>query len=242
MPFPSEPLVLRGGCNCTAVRWRMSLPDASERVANPYHTPGTNIGDIRLPTAVVCHCDGCRQATGSLGAYGFTSDMALLELSILSKASMPNREKNNDDETRPPYVLAASLMDDPTVVNSGGLWLMHYESSPKRDRWFCGRCGTQIAIAASKDAIPPEWGWPRVVNIWAGTMDRNLLENDWCRPDHIMDCSIAIPWIRDYVKHGAKDAQEHPFIMIDWHMTDDFRPHIEMLNQMGVNLNVTMWK
>jgi hypothetical protein len=188
MPFPSDPLVLHGGCNCTAVRWRMSL-----RAANPYHTPGTDIGDVRLPTAVVCHCDGCRQATGSLGAYGFTSDMALLELSILPRASMPDREKSKDDETRPPFVPAASLMDEPTAAGLDDLWLMHYESSPKRDRWFCGRCGTQMAIAASKDTIPAEWGWPRVVNIWAGTTDRNLLENDWCRPDHIMDCSIAIP-------------------------------------------------
>lgn len=156
MPLPSEPLVLRGGCNCTAVRWRMSLPEASKRVANPYHTPGTDVGDIRLPTAVVCHCDGCRQAMGALGAYGFTSDMALLELSLLPKSTLPDREKGKDDETRPPYVPAASLLDDPSVVDRGDLWLTHYESSPKRHRLFCGRCGTQIAIAASKDSIPPE--------------------------------------------------------------------------------------
>lgn len=242
MPLPSEAIVLRGGCNCTAVRWRMSLPDASKRVAHPYHTPGTDIGDVRLPTAVVCHCDGCRQATGALGAYGFTSDMALLELSILPRVIIPNREKNQKDEARPPYVPAISLMDDPTVANLEGLWLMHYESSPKRDRYFCGRCGTQIGVAASKDSVPPEYGWPRVVNLWAGTTDRDLLENDWCRPDHVTDCSIAIPWIRDYVKNGAKSAEEHPFMMFDWHMTDDFRPHIEMLNQMGFNLKVTMWK
>jgi len=126
MPFPSEPLVLRGGCNCTAVRWRMSLPDASKRVANPYHTPGTNIGDLRLPTAVICHCDSCRRAMGSLGAYGFTSDMALLELSILSRTSVPDREKCEDDETRRPCIPAANLMDDPTVISLDNLWLMHY--------------------------------------------------------------------------------------------------------------------
>lgn len=241
MPFPSEPLTLRGGCNCTAVRWRMSLPDASKRVDNPYHTPGTSIGDLRLPTAVVCHCDGCRRATGSLGAYGFTSDMALLELSILPRGTVPDQREIQDDDARPSYVPAENLMDSDTK-QLDTLWLTHYESSPKRHRWFCGRCGTQIAIAPSKDAIPPEFGWPRVVNIWAGTTDRNLLENDWCRPDHINNCSVAIPWVRDHVRNGAKDSEEHPSFMIDWHMTDDIRPHIEMLNAMGMNLNVTMWK
>ncbi|PCG92904.1 Hypothetical protein PENO1_086190 [Penicillium occitanis (nom. inval.)] len=74
-----------------------------------------------------------------------------------------------------PVFSAASLMDDdPKQLDT--LWLMHYESPPKRHRWFRGRCGTQIAIAASKDAFPPELGWPRVVNIWTGTTDRDLLE------------------------------------------------------------------
>lgn len=81
-----------------------------------------------------------------------------------------------------------------------------------------------------------------MVNIWAGTTDRNLLENDWCRPDHIMNCSITIPWVRDHVRNGAKDSGEHPSMMIDWHMTDDIRPHIEMLNAMGMNSNITMWE
>ena len=98
MPFPSEPLTLRGGCNCTAVRWRMLLPEASRRVANPYHTPEASMGDLRLPTAVICHYDGCRRATGSLGAYGFTSDMALLELSILPRTTVPNQHESQDDE------------------------------------------------------------------------------------------------------------------------------------------------
>jgi hypothetical protein len=106
----------------------------------------------------------------ALVGLGFTSDMALLKLSILSRASMPDREKSKDDKMRAPYVPAASLMDDPTVVGLDDLWLMHYESSPKQGWWFCGRCGTQIAITASKDTIPPDWGWPRVVNLWGGTV------------------------------------------------------------------------
>jgi hypothetical protein len=177
----------------------MSLPEASKRVANPYHTPGTDVGDMRLPTAVICHCDGCRQAMGSLGAYGFTSDMATLELSILPKATIPDRESHMDDEKRPSYVPAASLMDDPEEVNLDELWLMRYESSPKRDRWFCGRCGTQIAVAASKDTIPPEWGWPRVVNVWAGTTDRDLLEND-CKYE-FFKVQCFLPTNREFTSH-----------------------------------------
>ena len=114
---------------------------------------------------------------GALGAYGFTTDMATLELSILPRTSIPDRGSNKDD-SRPEWIPAASLMDDPEKFSLDDLWLMRYQSSPKRDRWFCGRCGTQIAVAASKDTIPPEWGWPRVVNVWAGTTDRDILEND----------------------------------------------------------------
>ncbi|KAF3406467.1 hypothetical protein DPV78_001338 [Talaromyces pinophilus] len=122
-----------------------------------------------------------------------------------------------------PVFSAASLMDDdPKQLDT--LWLMHYESPPKRHRWFRGRCGTQIAIAASKDAFPPELGWPRVT----ATCSRRLVPSR--------------PWVRDHVRNGAKDSEEHPSMMIDWHMSDDIRPRIEMLNAMGMNLNVTMWE
>ncbi|KAH8897173.1 hypothetical protein GQ53DRAFT_743000 [Thozetella sp. PMI_491] len=240
MPFPSEPLVLRGGCNCTAVRWRMSLPSHSERAPNPYHTRTKDIGDVRLPTAGICHCDGCRRASGSIGTYAFITDMATLELSILARDKVPD-PKADDNGERPPYVPALSLLDEPATADLSGLWLMHYESSPMRNRWFCGRCGTQLGVAVSKAAIPQELWSPRVITLCGGSTDRDLLENAWCQPDHVMDCSIAIPWMRHFVKSGAQGAQEHPFVMMDWLMTDDFRPHIEMLQQRGIDLKVTMW-
>lgn len=240
MPLPSEPIVLRGGCSCSAVRWRMNLPEASKRALNPYHTPGVDIGDVRLPTAVMCHCNSCRRTTGALGAYGFTTDMATLELSILPRTTVPDQEKERDDAARVPYVPASDFFDAPERDISG-LWVSHLESSPGRHRWFCGRCGTQLVMAPAKESIPPEMRDPRILNLFAATTDRDLLENDWCRPDHVMNCSIAIPWVRDHVKNGTKDTPEHPWIFMDWKMSDDFRPHIEMLKQHGLGLDVTMW-
>jgi hypothetical protein len=240
MPLPSEPITLRGGCSCKAVRWRMSLPEASERALNIYHSPGADIGDVRLPTAAICHCNGCRQAVCALGAYGFTTDMATMELSIFPKTTVPNT-KNVHDETRPAYVSALSVLDEPQNTDISGLWLSHFESLPHRNRWFCGRCGTQLGMAPSKESLPASFRLPRIMSLWAATMDRDLLQNDWCRPEHIMNCSIAIPWVRDYVRNGEKNAQEHPFIFIDSLMTDDIRPHIEMLKQVGIDLNITMW-
>ncbi|KAH8646288.1 hypothetical protein BX600DRAFT_444091 [Xylariales sp. PMI_506] len=242
MPFPSEPITLRGGCQCGAVRWRMALPERSERARHVYFTPGSEAADVRLPSAVVCHCDSCRLAVGSIGAYGLTTDMATLELSVLPRTTIPNTS-NRSDETRPaPYISSLELIDEKDTADISGLWLAHYESSPGRNRWFCGRCGSQLGMSAAKAALPPMFLSPRIMNLWGASMDRDLLEKEWARPDHIMQCATAIPWVRRYVQGGAKEAEEHPFIFLDWQMKDDIRPHIEGLKQAGIDLNVTMWE
>jgi hypothetical protein len=241
MPFPTDSFVVHGGCGCTAVRYRMSVPEFDQRARYPYHTPGVDIGDIRLPMSVICHCNGCRRATTSLGAPGMTSNMSVLELSILPDTIKPSYSKPAADGDRPPYVPATTILDaEDRATAIDGLWLTHYEPSPKINRWFCGRCGTHVFAAPDKTLERP--GWPRMVNVLTGSVDRDLLANEWFRPQHINCVALGIPWVREYVKVGMKDVPEHPLFLIDGLMTDNFKPMVEHMHSMGMDYNVTIWE
>lgn len=39
-----------------------------------------------------------------------------------------------------------------------------------------------IAYYFDPGVIPPEWGWPVMLDIWLGTVDREDLEKEYMRP------------------------------------------------------------
>ena len=41
-------------------------------------------------------------------------------------------------------------------------------------------------------------------DVWLGTLDREVLVNEWMRPDYAVWCHFAIPWVSDLARHGAK--------------------------------------
>jgi hypothetical protein len=101
----------------------------------------------------------------------------------------------DDDKRR--WIPAAALLDvaDSASLPLRQLWLRRYESSPIRSRFFCGRCGTRIGVCPSKDGgVPKEWGWPRILDICTGTVDRESLENkDWFKPERAVFTEFCIP-------------------------------------------------
>ncbi len=207
MTFTKEPITINGGCNCKAVRYKVSVPPFSERPPNPYRTPGTDVGDLRIPMSVICHCNNCRSAMGTI------LPMAIVTvLSTVSIACKPrNSNARNSEETWRP---AAEVFDH-TNKTLDDVFLAHYESSQGRSRWFCGRCGTNLAYTIHPGVVPEEWGWPKMLDIWLGTVDRKELEAEGMVPERMLWCDFGIDWIRKWSIRGGGGIPEHPTTKID---------------------------
>lgn len=90
MPFPSEPLTFRGGCNCHAVRYRVTLPVLGSRADSPYDPDNTSTNplDLKLPMSLICHCNSCRRSSGQLMSTGMAVELSTIEL-LLAPRSTP---------------------------------------------------------------------------------------------------------------------------------------------------------
>ncbi|CAD6442169.1 18c97f34-50b1-4aba-9cbf-53ec0726f833 [Sclerotinia trifoliorum] len=89
MPLPSTPLTIHGGCSCKTLRYKLEIPEASERPLHPYcwkaktasrssspsesdYDSGDEYRDnksgeeVRLPMIAIDLCNDCRRATGSI--------------------------------------------------------------------------------------------------------------------------------------------------------------------------------
>ncbi|APA09477.1 predicted protein [Sclerotinia sclerotiorum 1980 UF-70] len=95
MPLPSTPLTIHGGCSCQTFRYRLEIPEVSERPLHPYcwkaksasrsssrsssrsnSESDSDSGDeyrdnesgeeVRLPMIAIDLCNDCRRATGSI--------------------------------------------------------------------------------------------------------------------------------------------------------------------------------
>ena len=198
---------MHGGCNCKAVRYTVSVPSFFERPPNPYRTPGADVGDLRIPMVAICHCNDCRSSMGT------TLPMAIV--TVMSTVSVFCKTRNlNHDDREETWKPAAEVFDH-TNKALQELYLKSYESSEGRSRWFCGRCGTNLAYTIHPGVIPKEWGWPRMLDIWLGTVDRKDLDAEGMVPERILWCDFGIDWIRRFATQGGGGIPEHPTTKID---------------------------
>ena len=51
---------------------------------NPWKTPDADVGDLRLPMVVVCHCNDCRRATASVLPHVLALDITTVTVSVTS--------------------------------------------------------------------------------------------------------------------------------------------------------------
>lgn len=130
-----------------------------------------DIGDVRIPMSVICHCNNCRSATGQVPSMVLITDITTVRASLLAKDEGMPAEGPLTAEQRH-FAPAAEVFDSENLSARKNTSLMQYKSSPARNRWFCGRCGTQLAYSIDAVAIPEEWGWPKMLDIWLGTVDR----------------------------------------------------------------------
>lgn len=209
MPLPHDAFHIKGGCNCGAVRYEALIPPFSERPATPYHTPGADIGDLRIPGIYIDHCNDCRRATSSILPTVLVCDIQTVQVSLLSRSADVEKIKQKGD-----WVPAAEIFDFRNTALEQ-VYLTVYKSSEERSRWFCSRCGTMLAYSVDPGVIPPEWGWPTMLDIWLGTVDREDLEPDYMRPERMLWCEKGVPWIRELARSGAGGIPEHPLTKID---------------------------
>jgi len=200
MPFPSASFTIHGGCNCRAVRYKIQIPPFSERQIHPaiVNTPAAKEPDAcRLPFTAWDHCNDCRSATASLLPAWLCAPASIVTVTCMLASSTQENLANRPDKLYPGLSLVIPCgkftnfaeeeggVSEATITRPGlaflappfssevqDTYIRQYESSDKRTRTFCSRCGTNISYNVSPMPEP----WPDMLDILLGTIDREDLE------------------------------------------------------------------
>ena len=247
MPLPKTPFNISGGCNCGAIRYKISVPAQEERpvhfMYNPPFTNDTTAAQdeiIRMPMVITDHCNDCRSAVGSVLPHWMLTPANMFTMSCLPKSADDSpgpgtvnksalTARGADDDRRPAFTSAHELLrgDDPGALASTWLRLYYstdHEAKNKASgsnkftqstiRSFCGRCGTNLTYMAHP---MPDW-YGDYVDVVAGTVDREFLEQGWMKPERELWCKFGMDWVKEVSHLGLK---------VDRHDTYDVR---EMLD------------
>jgi hypothetical protein len=87
-----------------------------------------------------------------------------------------------------------------------------------------------------------EWGWPEMMVITTGTVDRESLQEDCWKPESAFWTALGIPWVRDNLKAGDPDMKEHPLGFRNKVIGDDIQPEVQMIASRGRPLDITITK
>ncbi|KAK5165731.1 uncharacterized protein LTR77_008654 [Saxophila tyrrhenica] len=204
-----------------AIRYEVHVPPFEERPPTPYKTPGTDIGDLRIPCVLLCHCNNCRLGANQILPIGLVCETKTVQVSVLPRSTTTTSEGAFDIPDRERTSASASEIFDPRNPNPANSHLSVYRSSPQRSRWFCSRCGTSIGYSIDPGVIPEAWGWPTMLDLWSATIDREDLEKEYMAPERMVWCHYAVPWVGKLAREGAGGIPEHPLTKIDKVVGDD---------------------
>lgn len=205
MPLPDDALTVDGGCNCGAIRYRVSIPPKADR---PFHPLSPEKTPVTLPFLILDHCNDCRRATGSLLPAWLCAPIDICSVSLVpaSLASLARRaaaRHGQPEEESGPYISAADVFTSSPA--SGDHFLANFESSNERWRWFCSRCGTNIAYT---DFMPE--GPPVMLDITLGSVDRSHLDTHALEPERHLWWDYGIDWVHDLATKGYGALPIHP--------------------------------
>jgi hypothetical protein len=213
MPLPAHPLVVNGGCNCGAIHYRIFIPEIEKR---PLHPSSTSSSEAHLPFVVIDHCNDCRRAVGDIFPLWICSpiDMVTCSVVVRSTASLPADPSKRKDpsvkaEAMTPWLPAVDVFTSGPVSNDS--FLISFDSSEGRRRFFCGRCGTNLAYVA----FPMPEGWPDMLDIILGTIYREDLEGDALQPERQLWWDCGIDWIQKMATQGVGSLPKHPSYNVD---------------------------
>jgi hypothetical protein len=157
-----------------------------------------------------------------------------VEASILPRTMRGQGPFDVPDDQRT-WKPASEVFDPKSPALEDG-YLAVYRSSPGRSRWFCQRCGTGIAYGIDSGIIPPEFGWPPMLDILTGSVDRADLEHEYMAPERMLWAHYGIPWIRK-LAHDGLNIPEHPLMQADKSMEDDIEDDLKKLDALREQLN-----
>lgn len=205
MPLPDAALTINGGCNCGAIRYRVAIPPLADRPLHPLSPAGS---PVSLPFLAIDHCNDCRRATGSILPAWLCAPIDICSVSLVpaSKSTLaPKAASRQDqpDEQHGAWNLASEIFT-PTSTSIDH-FLTNYESSNNRWRWFCGRCGTNIAYTA----VMPE-GFPDMLDITLGSIQRDHLDSQALIPERHLWWDYGIEWVRKLATEGMGGLPIHP--------------------------------
>jgi len=191
MALPDTSLTVSGGCNCRAIRYRINIPALAERPIHPWSN-----NSVQLPFIVVCHCNDCRAATGALTLAGVCNAIDFVTVSLLPRSStllplQAKRVESEIDDAERIWVQASEVFAPSTPpVDS---FRPSYQTSEGVTRTFCARCGTNLTY--TRWPVPP--GWPDIMDVLLGTVDRGDLETDTLAAERHVWWAKGIGWIQD---------------------------------------------
>ena len=155
----------------------------------------------------ICHCNDCR-ASANISPH-----VLVTKIKDVDATPIPASERNLSDSERT-FETAELLFNHADTKIRANTNLAVYKSSPQRSRWFCRNCGTPLGYSVDDGVIPDEWKWPKMLDLWLGTLDRECLEQENMKPERQLWCHYGIPWIRDLADHGS-GTPCHPLTKID---------------------------
>ncbi|KAI4151788.1 MAG: hypothetical protein LQ340_003296 [Diploschistes diacapsis] len=113
------------------------------------------------------------------------------------------RDQGDAEEARGPWLPADTVFQPgPASADS---FLSFYASSVGRRRSFCGRCGTSLAYAA----FPMPSGWPDMLDIVLGTIDRHDLDSEALAPERQLWWDYGISWAKSLTAQGIGSLPRH---------------------------------
>jgi hypothetical protein len=228
------PLELTGGCFCSAIKYKISIPSLTDRplVPGALDTPllehashadhssrqvsSDGSAPTRLPLIPLDHCSDCRRILGAIVQCWLICPQTWVKWDLLHKTS----SASPSEESR-------STLSTDEVVYSDTHYLSAFQSTPDDGtngcvtRTFCSRCGTTLTFAfkasdgsmsRSLSAIDVGEGevgeeFPALVNVTVGSLDHASLEK--VRPDRQGWWDYGVGWVKELLSRGDGGLMRH---------------------------------